>query len=98
MTGTVSASTEKFLEAAGTKAEPCYLANGKDALTVVLEKDSSLMEIIESKGYTLKDDDLDLFLGEFMLLNEDVKSIGMIPKGSSVKLPLKYLKKSEDKT
>lgn len=68
----------------------------KNIAVVEVEKDSSLMDIVESKGYTLRDEDVNDFLNEFIALNEGVKSIKLIPKGSVVKLPLSHLNKTKN--
>jgi len=70
-------------------------SNIKNVVTVAVGKDAPLMEIIESEGYTLRDEDLNVFLSEFIVLNEDIKSINMIPKGSTIRLPLNHLKKGK---
>lgn len=75
------------------KIKPLELSKGKNATTIKVEKEASLMEIIESNGYTLKDEDLNAFLKEFITLNGDVKSIKTIPRGSIITLPLNHLKK-----
>lgn len=82
-------------EAASANPE---VSNIKNIVTVAVEKDTPLIELIEAHGYTLKDEDLNVFLSEFIALNEDIKSIKMIPKGSTVKLPLTHLKKTKNKS
>lgn len=77
-------------EASGIKTEASNINN---FVTVAVGKDTPLIELIEAHGYTLKDEDLNVFLNEFIALNEDIKSIKMIPKGSTVKLPLNHLNK-----
>lgn len=67
-------------------------SNIKNIVTVAVGKDTPLIELIEAHGYALKDEDLNVFLSEFIILNEDIKSIKMIPEGSVVKLPLTHLK------
>lgn len=81
-------------EASGIKTEASNINN---TVTVAVEKDTPLIELIEANGYTLKDEDLNVFLSEFIVLNENIKSIKMIPKGSTVKLPLTHLKKTKNK-
>ena len=73
------------------------VSNIKNIVTVAVGMDTPLIELIEAHGYTLKDEDLNVFLSEFIALNEDIKSIKMIPKGSTVKLPLNHLKKTKNK-
>ncbi|MDO9288411.1 MAG: secretin N-terminal domain-containing protein [Thermodesulfovibrionales bacterium] len=73
------------------------VSNIKNIVTVAVGMDTPLIELIEAHGYTLKDEDLNVFLSEFIALNEDIKSIKMIPKGSTVKLPLTHLKKTKNK-
>ncbi len=80
------------------KIKPLESSSLKNVVTVIVEKDSTLMDVIESNGYILKDEDLNAFLSEFIELNEDVKSINMIPKGSAIKLPLNHLKKEQKKS
>lgn len=73
--------------------QPVDVLKDKKFLEVDVAKDASLMELVETNGYVLKDENTNFFLKEFMDLNVNIKSIRMIPKGSSVKLPLKYLEK-----
>ncbi|MBI5204455.1 MAG: hypothetical protein HZA11_06010 [Nitrospirae bacterium] len=82
-------------EASSAKPEA---SNIKNIVTVAVEKDTPLIELIEAHGYTLRDEDLNVFLSEFIALNEDIKSIKMIPKGSTVKMPLTHLKKTKNKS
>lgn len=81
-------------EVSGIKTEASNINN---IVTVAVGMDTPLIELIEANGYTLKDEDLNVFLSEFIALNEDIKSIKMIPKGSAVKLPLTHLKKIKNK-
>ncbi|MFA4829227.1 MAG: hypothetical protein WC594_08410, partial [Thermodesulfovibrionales bacterium] len=81
-------------EASDDKSEASNINN---TVTVAVGMDTPLIELIEAHGYTLKDEDLNVFLSEFIVLNEDIKSIKMIPKGSTVKLPLTHLKKTKNK-
>ncbi|MDP3112777.1 MAG: secretin N-terminal domain-containing protein, partial [Thermodesulfovibrionales bacterium] len=53
------------------------VSNIKNTVTVAVGMDTPLIELIEAHGYTLKDEDLNVFLSEFIALNEDIKSIKM---------------------
>ncbi|MEK6581936.1 MAG: type II and III secretion system protein, partial [Nitrospirota bacterium] len=81
-------------EASDDKSEASNINN---TVTVAVGMDTPLIDLIEAHGYTLKDEDLNVFLSEFIALNEDIKSIKMIPKGSTVNLPLTHLKKTKNK-
>ncbi|MBI4689898.1 MAG: hypothetical protein HY754_06490 [Nitrospirae bacterium] len=67
----------------------------KNFMNITVERDSPLMDIIESSGYTLTDEDYGAFLSEFLRLNSDIKDIKLIEKGSVIRLPLNYLKKQK---
>ena len=77
------------------KAKTEKTSGSKNIAVVEVEKDSSLMEIVESEGYTLRDENVNDFLNEFIALNEGVKSIRLIPKGNIIKLPLSHLNKTK---
>lgn len=66
-------------------------------LTLITTKDISLSELIKSSGYDLDDKDIGLFLRDFISLNGNIKRLSVIPKGTTVRLPLKNLKAKEDK-
>lgn len=68
-----------------------------DIVTIEVKESASLMEILELNGYSLEDENLNVFLSEFIVLNKNIKSIKMIPEGSAIRVPLKYLKKEEKK-
>ncbi len=63
-------------------------------LSVKLRNDVSLQELIARSGYTIADEDVASFLAEFAVLNEEIKSISSIRRGTTVKLPLQHLKKA----
>jgi general secretion pathway protein D len=84
---------EKIEKAAKELSEET--STDKDTIVVSVKDDASLMDIIEANGYTLKDEDLNAFLADFIVLNENIKSIKKIQEGSIVKLPLKHLKKTK---
>lgn len=66
-------------------------------LTLITTKDISLSELIKSSGYDLDDKDIGLFLRDFISLNGNIKRLSVIPKGTTVRLPIKNLKAKEDK-
>lgn len=67
-------------------------AKSQDFITVKVERDSSLVDLIRSSGYELDDKKITPFLEEFIGLNEGIKSIRLIQKGAVIKIPTKYLK------
>lgn len=69
-------------------------AQGRDYISVKVEGDTSLMELIKHGNYDIDDEKVQPFLEEFMRLNEGIKSIRIIPKGEVIKLPTRYLKKT----
>ena len=71
-------------------AESRRPAEGK-ILLQKLKKDTSLDELIISSGYTISDADVASFLTDFLALNQSVKSISSLKKGSLIKIPLKHL-------
>ncbi len=64
-------------------------------LVLKLDKDTSLDKLIVNKGYSLEDEDTPLFLRDFMRMNMTVKSLSILKKGTTVRLPLKYFKRPE---
>jgi|GEM_PF-2846457 len=66
-------------------------------LTLITTKDTSLSELIKSSGYDLDDKDISLFLRDFISLNKNLKRLSVIPKETTVRLPLKNMKAKEDK-
>lgn len=68
-------------------------ARGK-VLSVRPPNDISLYELITKSGYSIADEDVASFLTDFTKLNEDIKSISNIKKGTTVRLPLQNLKKT----
>jgi len=67
-------------------------AKNKDFISVKTERKISLSELLRSSGYEIVDGKLALFLKEFMDLNEDIKSLSIIPEGKVIRLPAQYLK------
>lgn len=65
--------------------------SGGKILTIKTAKNTSLSELITSSGYDINDKNVYFFLRDFVSLNRDIKSLSMISKGTSVRLPLKYL-------
>ena len=66
-------------------------ASDKKNLTVRAAQNISVSDLIASAGYTLEAKDLEPFLKEFVELNRHVKSLSVIPKGTVVRLPARYL-------
>jgi type II secretory pathway predicted ATPase ExeA len=66
-------------------------------LMLITTKDTSLSELIKSSGYDLDDKDISLFLRDFIFLNKNLKRLSVIPKETTVRLPLKNMKAKEDK-
>jgi hypothetical protein len=62
-------------------------------LSIRLEHDISLNNLITKSGYKIDDEDVLSFLTEFSNMNEGIKSISVLKKGALVKLPLKNLTK-----
>lgn len=60
-------------------------------LQVRLSEDTSLHQLIQKNGYALADKDVAAFLAEFSKLNEGLRSISSIKKGTVVRLPLSQL-------
>jgi hypothetical protein len=67
------------------------------ALTVKTAKNTSISELIKSLGYSLDDRNIQEFLRDFMQMNKDIKSLSVIPKGTAVKMPLKWLTEKSPK-
>jgi len=63
-------------------------------LVVMVRKDTSLDALIQRSGFRLEDPEIADFLREFSSLNEGVKGLSSIKKGTVVKLPLTHLKKA----
>jgi len=53
------------------------------------------MDLIETSGYTLSDDNVEDFLREFVVLNEGIRSIKQDPRGRTVVIPQGHLVKAE---
>ena len=58
-----------------------------------LQKNISLDDLIVSSGYSISDEDVVVFMTDFLNLNPSVKSISSLKKGMLVRVPLKHLKK-----
>ena len=58
-----------------------------------LQKNISLDDLIVSSGYSISDEDVVVFMTDFLNLNPSVKSISTLKKGMLVRVPLKHLKK-----
>lgn len=67
-------------------------AKMKDYISIKTEKNISLSDLIKSSGFEIEDDRVIPFLEDFLRLNENIKSLRMIPKGATVRLPSRYLK------
>ncbi len=67
-------------------------AKGMDYISVKAERDISLSELLKSSRLDIADEMMVPFLKDFMSLNEDIKSLRIIPKGKIVKLPSRYFK------
>lgn len=63
-------------------------------LAVKTEKNISLNDLIKTAGYSINDEDVVPFLTDFIELNPAVKSVSLLKKGASVRVPIKHLKKS----
>lgn len=64
----------------------------RDYISIKAQKDISLSDLIMSSGFEIEDDKVVHFLENFSRLNENIKSLRLIPKGKIIRLPLKYLK------
>ena len=65
-------------------------------LTQKLKKNISLNDLISASGYSISDEVIVNFLGDFMSLNPSVKSISTLKKDTLVRIPLKHLKRIAD--
>lgn len=63
-------------------------------LALKLQKNISLDELIQTAGYGISDDDVVLFLTEFMEINPAVKGVSVLKKGTLVRIPVRHLKKT----
>ncbi len=66
-------------------------------LALKLQKSISLNDLIQTAGYGISDEDVVLFLTEFIELNPSVKSVSSLKKGTLVRVPIKHLKKTLDR-
>ena len=60
-------------------------------VTVKVSSNSSLGELIKTMGYSLEGKNVAAFLKDFTRLNEDIKSLSGIPRGTLVRIPLRNL-------
>ena len=60
-------------------------------LTVIVEKNSSLKDLIAASGYGIADEHVVAFRAEFMNLNPDVKSLNSLTRGTLVRVPVEHL-------
>jgi hypothetical protein len=60
-------------------------------LSVTVQKNSSLNDLIADSGYGIDDENVVVFLTEFMDLNPDIKSLSALTSGIVVKIPVTYL-------
>ncbi|MBI5632093.1 MAG: hypothetical protein HZA15_01215 [Nitrospirae bacterium] len=58
------------------------------------QKNISLNDLIQTAGYSISDEDVVLFLTEFIELNPSVKSVSLLKKGTMVRMPVRHLKKT----
>jgi len=63
-------------------------------LALKLQKNISLYDLIQTSGYGISDENVVLFLTEFMELNPSVKSVSALKKGTLVRMPIRHLKKT----
>ncbi len=66
-------------------------------LALKLQKNISLDELIQTAGYGISDDNVVLFLTEFIELNPSVKGVSILKKGTLVRVPVRHLKKAVDR-
>ncbi|MDP2156227.1 MAG: hypothetical protein Q8K68_00785, partial [Nitrospirota bacterium] len=66
-------------------------------LALRLQKSISLDELIQTAGYGISDDNVILFLTEFLELNPTVKGVSILKKGTLVRMPVRHLKKAVDR-
>jgi hypothetical protein len=64
-------------------------------VTLRIERDISLDELITSEGYDIDDENITLFLEDFSRRNEQIRSLSTLRRGSVVTLPLAHLKKTK---
>ncbi len=64
-----------------------------ETLTVSIQKNSSLDELIIASGYGIDDNNTSAFLAEFANLNPDIISLSALTQGTVVKIPATHLKK-----
>ncbi|MBA4371292.1 MAG: hypothetical protein C0402_00340 [Thermodesulfovibrio sp.] len=81
------AATDSAVRSRRNQTSPAH------SLQVRLADDTSLHQLIQKAGYSLADKDVAVFLAEFSTLNEGLKSISSIKKGTVVRLPLSHLAK-----
>jgi hypothetical protein len=71
--------------------DPGIRTRAVHTVQIRLSEDASLHSIIQKAGYSLADKDVTAFLSEFSNLNEGLRSISSIRKGTVVRLPLSHL-------
>ncbi len=60
-------------------------------LTITVEKESTLDDLILASGYGIDDEDIEAFLALFMEINPDVNSLSYLSAGTVVHLPVMLL-------
>ncbi len=65
-------------------------------LALKIQHSISLGDLIQTTGYTISDEDVFLFLTDFIELNPSVKGVSALRKGTLVRIPLRHLKRSAD--
>lgn len=63
-------------------------------LALKLQKNIPLNDLIQTAGYSISDEDVVLFLTEFIELNPAIKSVSVLKKGTMVRMPVRHLKKT----
>lgn len=63
-------------------------------LALKLQNSISLNDLIQTAGYGINDEDVVLFLTEFMELNPSVKSVSTLKMGTMVRIPVRHLNKT----
>ncbi|MBI5633658.1 MAG: outer membrane beta-barrel protein [Nitrospirae bacterium] len=71
-------------------AEP---AAQTEILSLTVQKNSTLDDLIVASGYGIDDENLETFLSEFMNLNPDIAYLSSLAQGTVVKIPVVHLKK-----
>lgn len=66
----------------------------KKILAIKPQKSISLNDLIQAAGYRINDEDVVLFLTEFIELNPSVKSVSTLKMGTMVSMPVRHLKKT----